>query len=224
MKDFYNRVAAKSMDTIENAVKERELFLGFVQKMGNEEGTDSSLGYDVSRYGTAENDTKDVENMFLDMFDKFLAHFAVYAVSGGQCFESLYEYSHEGRFLRMLQKVGSKDIEHFLKDNMLEDSALAVAIHDMTVTFDDIKILDGRTVQKCIRKIDNSDLAKALKGEGDEICNKVFCNMSKRSAAILKEDMEFMGPVRLQDVCEAQRKIGRIMSQMYLDGEIVIES
>lgn len=47
--------------------------------------------------------------------------------------------------------------------------------------------------------------------------------MSKRSDAMLKEDMEFMGPVRLKDVCEAQRKVGLIMSQMYLDGEIVIE-
>ncbi len=67
--------------------------------------------------------------------------------------------------------------------------------------------LDSVSIQRFIREIDNSELSVALKGSTDEVKEVIFANMSKRMAEMLREDMEFMGPVRLRDVEEAQQKL-----------------
>jgi len=73
-----------------------------------------------------------------------------------------------------------------------------------------------------IREVDTTELAKALKAVDTEVQDKIFRNMSKRAAALLKEDMEFMGPIRLRDVEEAQQKIVNIIRKLEDAGEIVV--
>jgi len=73
-----------------------------------------------------------------------------------------------------------------------------------------------------MREVDSQELAKALKSVDTEVQDKIFRNMSKRAAGMLKEDMEFMGPVRLKDVEEAQQKIVSIIRHLEDTGEIVI--
>jgi len=70
--------------------------------------------------------------------------------------------------------------------------------------------------------VDTRDLALALKGASDELKEKIFKNMSKRAAALLKDELEYMGPVRLKDVEEAQQKIINIIRRLEEAGEIVI--
>ena len=70
--------------------------------------------------------------------------------------------------------------------------------------------------------MDNNDLAVALKGSTEQVQNAIFNNLSKRLAAMIKEDMEFMGPVRMKDVEEAQQKIVNIIRKLEDSAEIII--
>jgi lysine/ornithine N-monooxygenase len=88
--------------------------------------------------------------------------------------------------------------------------------------FDSIMVLDDRAVQKLLREVDSIELAKALKGADETIQEKIFKNMSKRAVQMLKEDMEYMGPVRKKDVEKSQENILNILRHLEETGEIVI--
>jgi len=103
-----------------------------------------------------------------------------------------------------------------------EDPELAEEIKKRMFVFEDIVFLDDRAIQKVLREVDTQDLAKALKGVDAEVQEKIFRNMSKRASALLREDMDFMGPVRLRDVEEAQQKIVNIIRKLEEAGDIVV--
>src|SRR5690625_512835 len=88
--------------------------------------------------------------------------------------------------------------------------------------FDDIVILDNRAIHRVIREADNDDLKLALRVASDEVKEVIFNNMSKRMAETFKEEMEYMGPVRLRDVEEAQTRIVATIRRLDEIGEIVI--
>ena len=88
--------------------------------------------------------------------------------------------------------------------------------------FEDILLLDDRAIQRVLRDVDNADLGVALKAANEEVQNVIFKNLSKRLAAMIKEDMEFMGPVRMKDVEEAQQKVVSVIRKLEDSGEIVI--
>ena len=83
-------------------------------------------------------------------------------------------------------------------------------------------LLDDRAIQRVLRDVDNNDLALALKGGNEQVQTSIFNNLSKRLAVMIKEDMEFMGPVRMKDVEEAQQKIVGVIRRLEEAGEIVI--
>lgn len=112
--------------------------------------------------------------------------------------------------------------KHIMEALELEDSELAEEIKKRMFMFEDIVSLDNRSVQRSLREVDNNDLALALKGSSEEVAKVIFSNMSKRLQDMIKEDMEFMGPVRLRDVEEAQQKIVNIIRRLEDAGEIVI--
>ena len=103
-----------------------------------------------------------------------------------------------------------------------EDPELAEEIKKKMFVFEDIVLLDDKAIQKTLRELDNQDLAKALKAVDTEVQEKIFRNMSKRAAALLREDMDFMGPVRLKDVEESQQKVVNIIRKLEEEGEIVV--
>lgn len=105
-----------------------------------------------------------------------------------------------------------------------QDPLITLSIEKNLITFDIITKLDDRATQKWLREVDQQELAKSLKGADEEIQNKVFRNMSKRAASMLKEDMEFMGPVRVADVNEARDRIIKIILRLEENGDIVIAS
>ncbi len=104
----------------------------------------------------------------------------------------------------------------------IEDAELAEEIRKRLFVFEDIINLDSTSIQRFIREIDNNELAVALKGATDEVAEVIYGNMSKRMAEMIKEDMEFMGPVRLRDVEEAQQKIVNVIRKLEEAGEIII--
>jgi flagellar motor switch protein FliG len=103
-----------------------------------------------------------------------------------------------------------------------DDPELAEEIKKRMFVFEDIVLLDDRSIQKVLREVDTQDLAKALKGVDAEVQEKIFRNMSKRASSLLKEDMDFMGPVRLRDVEESQQKIVNIIRKLEESGDIVV--
>ena len=74
--------------------------------------------------------------------------------------------------------------------------------------------MDDRAIQRVLRDVDNNDLALALKGGNEQVQTSIFNNLSKRLAVMIKEDMEFMGPVRMKDVEEAQQKIVGVIRRL----------
>ncbi|KLU65055.1 flagellar motor switch protein FliG [Desulfosporosinus acididurans] len=103
-----------------------------------------------------------------------------------------------------------------------DDPELAEQIKRQMFVFEDIITLDDRGIQMVLREVDTKDLGLALKGSNPEVVEKVMGNMSSRAGQMLREDMEFMGPVRLRDVEEAQQRIVKVIRKLEESGAIVI--
>ncbi|HHW38878.1 MAG TPA: flagellar motor switch protein FliG [Bacillales bacterium] len=104
----------------------------------------------------------------------------------------------------------------------IQDPELAEEIKKRMFVFEDIVTLDNRAIQRVIRDCENEDLMLALKVASEEVREIVFKNMSKRMAETFMEEMEFMGPVRLRDVEEAQTRIVATIRRLEEAGEIII--
>lgn len=121
--------------------------------------------------------------------------------------------------LNLVDRTTEKTIIESLEE---EDAELAEEIKKRMFVFEDIVLLDNQAIQKVLREVDTNDLAKALRGVEAEVQDKIFRNMSKRAAALLKEEMEYMGPIRLKDVEEVQQKIVASIRKLEEQGEIVV--
>lgn len=104
----------------------------------------------------------------------------------------------------------------------VEDAELAEEIKKKMFVFEDIVSLDNRSVQRVIRDVENPDLQLALKASSEEVKDLIFRNMSNRMAETFKEEMQYMGPVRLRDVEEAQGRIVAVIRNLEESGEIII--
>ena len=122
----------------------------------------------------------------------------------------------------ILNTVDRGTEKHIMETLEIEEPELADEIRKKMFVFEDILLLDDRSIQRVLREVENSDLEMALKGANEEVQNAIFNNLSKRLAAMIKEDMEFMGPVRMKDVEEAQQKIVNIIRKLEDSAEIVI--
>jgi flagellar motor switch protein FliG len=134
-----------------------------------------------------------------------------YTVAGG--IESIVD------ILNMVDRATEKTILDSLEE---EEPELAEEIRKRMFVFEDIILLDDRSIQKVLREVDSKDLAMALKTASEEVSARIFKNMSKRAAEMLKEDIEYMGPVRLRDIEETQQKIVAIIRRLEDMGEIII--
>ncbi|MEW5785305.1 MAG: FliG C-terminal domain-containing protein, partial [Bacillota bacterium] len=122
----------------------------------------------------------------------------------------------------ILNQVDRGTEKVILEELEKEDAELAELIRQQMFIFEDIVNLDDSSIQRVVREIDNNDIALALKGASDEVKNRIFKNISKRGGEILRENMEYMGPVRLRDVEEAQQKVVMIIRRLDESGEIII--
>lgn len=121
--------------------------------------------------------------------------------------------------LNQVDRTTEKNITEGLER---EDPELAEKIKQSMFVFEDIITLDDVSIQRVLREVESKDLALALKGCSEEVANAIFRNQSKRAAASLKEDIEFLGPVRLMDVEKAQQNIVSIIRRLEDAGEIII--
>ena len=124
--------------------------------------------------------------------------------------------------VNILNTVDRSTEKHIMETLEIEEPELADEIRKKMFVFEDIMLLDDRAIQRVLRDVENSDLGIALKGANEDVQNTIFKNLSKRLASMIREDMEFMGPVRMKDVEEAQQKIVGVIRKLEDSGEIVI--
>lgn len=135
------------------------------------------------------------------------------------------DYTAAGGVQAIVDILNSVDrgTEKYIMETLeIEDTDLAEEIKKRMFVFEDILTLDNRSIQRFLRDVENQQLAIALKGATDEVQKMIFSNMSKRLVDMIKEDIEFLGPVRLKDVEEAQQKIVNVIRKLEDAGEIVI--
>jgi flagellar motor switch protein FliG len=121
--------------------------------------------------------------------------------------------------INCVDRTTEKTILEYLTENSPE---LADEVKKMMFVFEDIIMLDDASIQKVLREVDTKELGLALKGVTEEVQSRIFKNMSERASSMLREDMEFMGPVRLRAVEEAQQRIVGIIRRLEEAGEIVV--
>ncbi len=124
--------------------------------------------------------------------------------------------------VEMLNTVDRSTEKHIMEMLEIDEPELADEIRKKMFVFEDVLLLDDRAIQRVLRDVDNSDLAMALKASNEQVQTAIFNNLSKRLAVMIKEDMEFMGPVRMKDVEEAQQKIVNTIRRLEDSAEIVI--
>lgn len=104
----------------------------------------------------------------------------------------------------------------------VQSPQLAEEVRELMFVFEDIVNLEDRAIQRILREVDTKDLAMSLKGTKEDVKEKVFKNMSERAQAMLRDEMEYMGPVRAREVQEIQTKIVGIIRTLEVAGEIII--
>jgi len=122
--------------------------------------------------------------------------------------------------LNLADRATEKTILESLEE---EDPDLVESIRRLMFVFEDIILVNDKGIQQVLKEIDNEVLALALKTASDELKDKIFRNMSERAATLIKEDMEYMGPVRLSDVEAAQQKIVDVVRRLEEAGEVIIQ-
>lgn len=103
-----------------------------------------------------------------------------------------------------------------------DDPELVEEIRRLMFVFEDILKVDDKGIQSILKEIDNDELGLALKTASTDLQNKIFKNMSERAATLIKEDMQYMGPVRVSDVEAAQQRIVDIVRRLEDSGDIII--
>ena len=124
--------------------------------------------------------------------------------------------------VEILNTVDRGTEKHIMETLEIEEPELADEIRKKMFVFEDILSLDDKSIQRVLREVDNNELAVALKSANEDVQSAIFNNLSKRLATMIREDMDFMGPVRLKDVEEAQQKIVSIIRKLEDSGEIII--
>lgn len=124
--------------------------------------------------------------------------------------------------VQILNQVDRGTEKNIIEQLGKDEPELAEKVRASMFVFEDIINLDNTSIQRIVREVDNKDLAMALKGSSEEVAIAIYNNMSKRAGTTLKEDIEFLGPVRLVDVEKAQQGIVSIIRRLDEAGEIII--
>ncbi len=138
----------------------------------------------------------------------------------GQRLQSVGGVDSVAEMLNLADRATEKGILESLET---EDPELVEQIRRLMFVFEDILLVNDKGIQSVLKEVDNEDLALALKTASEELKAKIFKNMSERASQLIREDMEYMGPVRVSDVEAAQQKIVDIVRRLEDAGEIIIE-
>ncbi|MBP2653122.1 MAG: fliG [Firmicutes bacterium] len=124
--------------------------------------------------------------------------------------------------VEVLNRVDRTTERTIIENLEVQNPELAEEIKKRMFVFEDIVLLDDRSLQTVLREIESKDLALALKASSNEVAEKIYKNMSKRAAEMLREELQYMGPVRIRDVEESQQKVVNVIRRLEDSGEIIV--
>ena len=124
--------------------------------------------------------------------------------------------------VEVLNRVDRTTEKSIIENLEVENPELTEEIKKLMFVFEDIVMLDDRSLQMVLREVDTKDLSLALKATNQEVADKIYKNMSKRAGDMLREEIEYMGPVKIRDVEEAQQKIVNVIRALEDKGDIVV--
>lgn len=167
----------------------------------------------IIRMANLEEISPDVVKKIINVLDQKLEAQGTY---------SLEEYGGVKAVSELFNRMERRASRNILEQIESRDPGLAVSIRDMMFVFEDILLIDDQGIMEILKRIDKKSLAMALKGSNEELRNKFFKNMSQRAGDMLKEEMEYGGPIRIKDVDKAQREIVEVVRGLEEEGVIVI--
>lgn len=138
----------------------------------------------------------------------------------GQSMEKTGGVEAVAEILNLADRASEKAIMEGLE---ADDPDLVEQIRRLMFVFEDVLRVNDKGIQAVLKEVENSELGLSLKTASEELKQKIFKNMSERAAQLVKEDMEFMGPVRVSDVEAAQQRIVDVVRRLEEAGEVVIE-
>lgn len=167
----------------------------------------------ISRLAMMDQTTPEVINQVEDALKQRLSDLVTmeYSKAGG--------VESAAKILTQVEQKVERNIMEALEE---EDPELANQIQKLMFTFEDLLRINDKGIQSLLREVSNDELGFALKTATEELKEHIFKNMSQRAADMIKEDMEYMGPVRLTEVEAAQRNIIDVVKKLEQAGEIII--
>jgi flagellar motor switch protein FliG len=168
----------------------------------------------ILRIATMDKTNPEVIKQIEAILEDRLSSFFTQEVSASGGVKSVAE------ILNRLERTTERKLLETLQE---QNGELAESIRRLMFTFENIVSVDDRGVQRILKEIDQRDLALALKAAGPEAGAKIFKNMSERAAGLLKEEIGYLGPVRLRDVEESQRRIVDVVRRLEESGEIIVQ-
>lgn len=194
---------------LKKSLDARKKIRNFFFECATDDNQKQEISKALGNFGNGFDDVKRVQ----DLFELFMSDFLTQTFSSLVCTQEIHEALHE------LAASQQQEIFEKVEDNWPE---LAPAVHEQIFIFDDFQNVDDRAVQKILREVDMQEVARALINSHKEVQDKIFSNMTERAGKMLKEEMEYMGPVREQDIMEARDAICRVVRRLVDSGEIVI--
>lgn len=149
-------------------------------------------------------------SLILEQKLEALGSFATEAYGGVRAVAELFNRMDRNTGRAVLEKIET------------ENPQLAASIRDLMFVFDDILLIDDTGIAEILKRADRKVLTIAMKGTSEELQNQFFRNMSTRAVELIKEEMEYMGPVKLKDVEKSQHEIVEIVRQLEEEGVISI--
>lgn len=213
--DFFNESAESAKERLlqvhEDRILLRSLLLEEAENQGEETKTKILEELDSINFGM-EDECERLQAQFETEINQVIQDFYIKSISS---YNNAVQHS-----LLLLGEDSRRQIEAKLVTSRKDE--LKDAVKKDFYVFNNIAYLDDRAIQKILRSIDTSTIGMALKLAELPVKNKIFRNMSKKAATLLKEDIEFMGAVYKKDIYEAQDKIVKLMIELEEKGEIVI--
>jgi flagellar motor switch protein FliG len=141
-------------------------------------------------------------SMVLDQKLKSVGDYSRQAVGGVRSVAEICNRLDREVARKMLEEVESENPE------------LALEIRNLMVTFDDLLLIDDIGLREILQRVDKKVLTLALKGTIPELQNRFFSNMSTRAVELMKEEMDYMGQVKVKDVSNAQRQVVDVLREL----------
>lgn len=127
-----------------------------------------------------------------------------------------------GRLAEILNQIDGASSQMIIDEIEDSDPEMAAEIKQMMFVFEDIVMVDDKGLQGMLRKVETRELAIALKAASEQVRSKIFKNMSERAAAMVREEIEGLGSVRMKEVDDAQKSVTRVIQEMEEKGELII--